>query len=230
MPAAPLPLNEAERLDVLRSYDLMDSSGDRMFDDIVTVAGEVCGTPMAAVTLIGEHRQVLLSRRGLAAGETPRSESFCAYTILDTAPLVVTDALTDPRFADNPLVLEDPHIRFYAGAPLITAGGHELGALCVIDRQPRSLTTSQVTILEALARQVVALFDMRRTSQQLADALSRVKTLADLLPICAWCRKVRDDRDYWVSVETYLHEQAGSMVTHGICPACAATQFDPQEH
>lgn len=227
MIAAPLPLNEAERLEALRAYDQIDASGQQALDDIVTIAGEVCGTPIAAVTFIDEHRQWFLARRGLAVDTTPREQAFCGYTILDTAPFVVTDAQADPRFADNPLVLQEPHIRFYAGAPLITPAGHELGALCVIDQRPRELTSGQITILEALEGQVVTLFELRRTSRQLADALSRVRTLADLLPVCSWCRKVRDDKDYWVSVETYLREQAGSMVTHGICPTCAASQFDP---
>lgn len=130
-------------------------------------------------------------------------------------------ATTDARFVDNPLVTGAPHIRFYAGAPLITAGGQELGSLCVIDATPRTLSPQQIGALEALARQVVAVFELRRVSAQLADALSRVKTLASLVPVCAWCRKVRNDQDYWQSLETYLASEAGAMVTHGICPACA---------
>lgn len=221
MVSVPIPLNDDERLKVLRAYDLLAGANQELLDDIVTIAGEVCGTPMAAVTLVEEHRQLLLSRRGLEAGETPRQHAFCSYTILDTAPLIVPDASLDPRFADNPMVTGNPHIRFYAGAPLVTSEGHELGALCVIDREPRQLTTGQVTVLEALARQVVAIFELKRVMTHLADALSRVRTLAELLPICAWCRKIRDDKDYWVSVEKYFHEQAGAVVTHGICPDCA---------
>ncbi len=228
MPAAPLPLDEEERLRVLRAYDALDATGEQTLDDIVTIAAEVCGTPMAAVTLIDQHRQWFAARKGLDDPETARDDAFCSYTILDTAPLIVPDARADARFADNRYVLESPHIQFYAGAPLITPSGHELGALCVIDLHPRNLTAGQVTVLEALARQVVALFELRRTSRQLAGALERVRLLAQLLPLCAWCRKMRNDKDYWVNVETYISTQTGSMVTHGICPDCAANEFDPQ--
>ncbi len=226
MVAAPRPLHEADRLNALRAYDLLADMNQQSLDDIVTVAGEVCGTPIAAVTLIEEHRQHFLARRGIEATETPRDHAFCGYTILDSQPLIVNDASHDERFADNPLVTGNPHIRFYAGAPLITAEGHGLGALCVIDDRPRKLTQSQLTVLEALARQVVTLFEMKRVMSQLADALSRVRTLSQLLPVCAWCRKVRNDQDYWMSVESYLQAQTGSMVTHGICPDCAETRFN----
>ncbi len=227
MPAAPLPLNEEERLRVLRAYDVLDATGERTLDDIVIIAAEVCGTPMAAVTLIDQHRQWFAARKGINAAETTRDDAFCSYTILDTAPLIVPDARQDARFADNPYVLENPHVQFYAGAPLITPAGHGLGALCVIDDRPRNLTAGQITVLEALARQVVALFELRRSSRQLANALERVQLLAQLVPVCAWCRKVRDDKDFWVNVDTYIRTQTGSEVTHGICPDCAVKEIDP---
>lgn len=221
MTSAPLPLNEHERLAALKAYDILDSADDPLFDDIVTAAGAIAGTPIAAISLIDETRQWFLAQRGLPVRETSRDVAFCAHTILTPETFVVADAATDARFIDNPLVTGAPHIRFYAGAPLITAGGQELGSLCVIDATPRTLTPQQIGALEALARQVVAVFELRRVTAQLADALSRVKTLASLVPICAWCRKVRDDQDYWQSLETYLEREVGSLVTHGICPSCA---------
>lgn len=228
---APPPLNEQERLAALKAYNILDSADSPLFDDIVTAAGVIAGTPIAAISLIDEARQWFLAERGMALGETSRDSAFCAHTILSPEPMVVNDTATDARFVDNPLVTGAPHIRFYAGAPLITAGGYELGSLCVIDATPRTLSPQQLGALEALARQVVAMFELRRVSAQLADALSRVKTLAGLVPVCAWCRKVRNDQDYWQSLETYLEREVGSLVTHGICPSCAEgfDQGPPQD-
>lgn len=221
MTSAPLPLNEHERLAALKAYDILDSADDPLFEDVVTAAGAIAGTPIAAISLIDEARQWFLSQRGLPVRETSRDVAFCAHTILTPDAFVVPDAAADARFVDNPLVTGAPHIRFYAGAPLITAGGMELGALCVIDATPRTLSPQQIGALEALARQVVAVFELRRVTAQLADALSRAKTLATLVPVCAWCRKVRNDHDYWQTLETYLASEVGAQVTHGICPTCA---------
>ena len=114
--------------------------------------------------------------------------------------------------------------RFYAGAPLLVPGGHGLGTLCVIDPSPRMnrpLTAHQVGALEALSRQTVRLLEYRRVGCELAEALATVRTLSPLVPICAWCRKIRDDSAYWSSVEDYLSANAGVQTTHGICPSCA---------
>ncbi|HTO74156.1 MAG TPA: GAF domain-containing protein, partial [Gemmatimonadales bacterium] len=134
-----------------------------------------------------------------------------------------------PRFADNPYVLDDPFIRFYAGAPLTAAGGQRLGSVCVMDRRPRELSAEQLRALEALARQTVAHLELRRVSRQLADSLQRVRTLSGLLPICAYCKKVRDDKAYWREVESYIRERAPVDFSHGICPDCAARHFPEAE-
>ena len=221
---APLPPTEKERLSALRAYDAMDSDPSQDFDELVQLASHICETPIALITLVDESRQWFKARVGLAAPETPRQQAFCAHAILDDETLIVPDAMDDRRFSDNPLVLGDPNIRFYAGSPLRTPDGHGLGTLCVIDTTPRvdrPLRPEQVQALEALSRQVVRMLEYRKVTSRLADALERVKTLAPLVPVCAWCEKIRDDEQYWSSVGEYLKTQAGVQVTHGICPPCS---------
>ena len=169
MPAAPLPPDEAERLALLREYQILDTPPEQAFDDIVRLASLVCGTPIALVSLVDETRQWFKAAIGIAATSTPREDAFCAHAILDVRPLVVPDASADTRFQDNPLVTGDPHIRFYAGAPLVTPQGGRLGTLCVIDSSPGELTAEQTPALEALSRLVVEHLEFRR----IAGALSR---------------------------------------------------------
>ncbi|HEY0160130.1 MAG TPA: PAS domain S-box protein [Thermoanaerobaculia bacterium] len=161
MPSAPLPANEQARLATLHRYQILDSEREAEYDDLTRIAAQVCGTPIALISLIDSERQWFKSRIGIDAAETPRDQAFCAYAIHETSTLVVPDAQQDQRFADNALVLGDPHIRFYAGAPLQTADGMSIGTLCVIDRENRTLSASQQEALEALARQVVRLIELR---------------------------------------------------------------------
>jgi two-component system, sensor histidine kinase and response regulator len=161
-PVAPLPADEPERLVALRAYDVLDSEPEQSFDDIVRLAAQVCGTPIALVSLVDAERQWFKAKVGLEPRETPRTLAFCAHAILTPErSMLVRDAADDPRFAENPLVTGEPHIRFYAGAPLVDAEGHALGTLCVIDRAPRDLEPAQVEALEALAQQVMRLLELR---------------------------------------------------------------------
>ena len=163
MSAAPLPNNESERLGQLESYGAFGTPPDREYDDLTLIASQICGTPIALISLVGEDKQWLKSRFGLDVAETPREMAFCAHAILQPSELfVVEDATLDDRFKDNALVLGDPHIRFYAGAPLVTPSGDALGTLCVIGRHQGKLTPEQGEALRALARQVMALLEMRR--------------------------------------------------------------------
>lgn len=130
---------EQERLAALRRYEILDTPPELDFDDLTGLAARVCATPIALLTLIDEERQWVKARVGLEITETPRDIAFCSYAIQQAGLFVVPDALADPRFANNPLVTEDPRIRFYAGSPLITPDGQALGTLCVIDRVPRQL-------------------------------------------------------------------------------------------
>jgi len=161
MPAAPIPKDEDARLAALRRYEILDSGSEAEYDDLTKIAAHICGTPIALITLVDSERQWFKARVGLDAAETPRDQAFCAYAIHDSATFIVPDAVEDQRFSDNALVLGDPRIRFYAGAPLQTSDGINLGTLCVIDRQPRGLSGEQQEALEALARQVVRLIELR---------------------------------------------------------------------
>lgn len=217
---APLPTNEAQRLKALEEYKILDTGAEQIYDDITALAAHICQVPIAMISLVNGVRQWFKSKVGLAQQQTPRDVAFCAHAILQREPLVVTDATKDRRFADSTLVTGEPRIRFYAGVPLVNPEGLALGTLCVIDRQPRQLKPEQRNALQALSRQVMALLELRVVSARLADALEDVKTLQALLPICAWCKRVRDSEGYWNQVEAYFREHAGTEFTHGICPDC----------
>jgi GAF domain-containing protein len=218
---AALPSNEAERLAALKAYHILDTETEQSYDDITALAAHICKVPIAMISLVDEVRQWFKSRLGVEQQQTPREVAFCAHAILQNGPFIVRDATKDRRLADSALVTGEPHIRFYAGIPLINPEGLALGTLCVVDRQPRRLTAAQQKALQALSRQVMALLELRRVSTHLADALDRVKTLQGLLPICAWCKRIRDDEGYWSQVEAYFHKSTGADFTHGICPQCS---------
>jgi GAF domain-containing protein len=220
----PLPPNEAQRLAALRSYQVLDTAGEQAYDDITVLAAYICEVPVAMISLVDESRQWFKSKLGLNQHETPRDVAFCAHAILRQEPLIVNDAFEDKRFVNNVLVTHAPHIRFYAGFPLIDRDGFALGTLCAIDRKPRELTPGQHRAMLALARQVMALLELQRASAQLAEGLERVKTLHGLLPICAWCKRIRDDSGYWSKVEAYISAHSEAAFTHGICPECLEKQ------
>lgn len=160
---AELPPDETGRLDALAAYQILDTLPERVFDDFVFLASHICRTPIALVSLVAKDRQWFKAKVGLDTSETPRTQAFCAHALLTpNEPFVVDDALKDPRFAKNPLVVGAPHIRFYAGVPLVTPDGHAVGTLCAIDSAPRTLDPEQARALEALSRGVVVQLELRR--------------------------------------------------------------------
>jgi diguanylate cyclase (GGDEF)-like protein/PAS domain S-box-containing protein len=167
-----IPADEPARLQTLLDYDLLDTESETAFDDLVKLASQVCGTPIGLVTLVAQERQWFKARLGIEATETPRDIAFCAHAINDTKTFVVGDASKDARFAQNPLVLGDPFIRFYAGVPLEAPNGHNLGTLCVIDRVPHELTKEQEGALRILARQVMAQIELRKKMRLLEVTLA----------------------------------------------------------
>ncbi len=151
MKNAPLPSNEAERLAALQHYGVLDTPPEERFDRITRLTSRQLATPISLVSLVDAHRQWFKSSFGLEAKETPRDIAFCSHAILGGEPLIVENALEDPRFHDNPLVVSGPMIRFYAGAPLVTSGGHRIGTLCAIDREARSFSEADAQFLQDMA-------------------------------------------------------------------------------
>lgn len=202
-------MTEAARLAALRRYRILDTAPERAFDDLTLLASHICGTPIALMSLIDADRQWFKSKVGVSISETSRSVAFCAHAIQTQSIMVVSDALGDLRFRDNPMVTGEPGIRFYAGAPLITPDGHALGTLCVVDRVPRTLTSEQLEALDALRRQAqaqlelrlhigelkdalaardAAVDDQKRLISELQAALDGVSKLGALMPYCSACQ------------------------------------------
>ena len=242
----PIPDREADRLNSLRGYQILDTCPEDRFDDLTRLAASICRTPIALVSLVDQDRQWFKSKVGLETSQTPREIAFCAHAIMSHDLLVVPDASQDPRFAANPLVTGEPHIRLYAGAPLTAPDGHHLGALCVIDREPRELRGEQLESLRILSRQVMAQVTLRKNLQDLKIALRQrdeleddmtklieelqsakatIQTLERMIPMCAWCKRVRDECGCWENVETYIARLSGTYTTSSICPDCLQKNF-----
>lgn len=223
----PIDPNQNKRISALKEYEIMDSPPEEMYDDLTLLASTICQTPIALISLLDDRRQWFKSHHGIDATETPIEQAFCAHAVLNPEVFVITDATKDARFADNPMVTSDPRIRFYAGTPLITPGGVPLGTLCAIDQKVRPLSQEQGEALAALGRQVISQMELRKTTKRLENslaetqkALTEVKQLQRLMPICSYCKMVRDDDNYWHQVDHYLAEKADVSFSHSICPEC----------
>jgi anti-sigma regulatory factor (Ser/Thr protein kinase) len=195
-------MNETARLAALRKYRILDTDPEQAFDDLTLLASHICGTPIALISLLDADRQWFKSKVGISIAETSRSVSFCTHAITQRDLYVVSDAREHDTFRDNPFVLGEDAIRFYAGAPLVTPDGHALGTLCVLDRIPRTLTQEQIDALQALRRQVEAQLELRANLfeldhalkardcliDELRESLDNVRKLSGLLPFCSECQ------------------------------------------
>jgi two-component system, NtrC family, sensor kinase len=178
---APLPTNEAQRLEALYGLEILDTEAEEVFDNLTRLAVYICKTPIALISLLDADRQWFKSKVALTESETSRDISFCAHAILQNGPMVVPDALQDERFKDNPFVVSEPHIRFYAGAPLTTGEGFKLGTLCVIDSEPRQLSDGQLAALQVLSHQAVTLLEWRRELKSKDQSLTEEKNKRQIL-------------------------------------------------
>lgn len=200
--------DDSARLAALRRYRILDTEPERAFDDLTLLASQICGTPIALISLIDADRQWFKSRVGITVDETSRSIAFCTHAITQHDLFIIPDARQHSALRDNPFVTGDG-IRFYAGAPLVTPDGHALGTLCVLDRVPRTLSASQREALDALRRQVLAQLELRRNLadleialadrdraeaaqaalvDELRAALDNVTKLSALIPLCSACQ------------------------------------------
>jgi signal transduction histidine kinase len=176
------PQNESERLEVLKSYNILDSLPEEEYDAITKIASGICNTSIALVSIVDENRQWFKSKHGLDATETPRDIAFCAHSILNPKELfIINDATKDERFHDNPLTTEAPNVVFYAGAPLNSSEGFPLGTLCVIDNKPKVLNETQKESLLLLAEQVVRLLELRKKNRELKESKDKFEKLNEQL-------------------------------------------------
>lgn len=175
------PGSEAQRLAALKDYGILDTPAEPIFDDLVAFCASYFGVPMSLISLVDDSRQWFKARVGLSVQQTPREIAFCSHAIQGQTIFEVPDALSDERFKHNPLVTTDPHIRFYAGAPLLTQDGHALGTLCLIDYQPRQLTEEQRVFLVQLSKQVMLLLELRRSGNRLAQKVAELEGAHQML-------------------------------------------------
>jgi len=194
----PSPPDEPQRLQALRKYDPFDASTQRALGELADLAAQICMTPLAAVSLVDERhaRFVVVSGVGLPGDDLPRDRSFCGQAISQADLFLVPDAALDARFAGAPLVASPPHVRCYAGAPLITAEGRAVGTLCVLDRLPRDLSAEQQVALRVLSRQVMAQLDLRRQTLERAESEERLTLATDAATIGVWDWDLKADRWY----------------------------------
>ena len=217
----PMPVMAAEttpdelvRLACLRGLHVLDTLPEPGFDDIVRLASLICGTPISLVSLVDADRQWFKAKVGMTEPQTRRELAFCAHAIVAAGPVfVVPDAAADPRFAGNPLVTGDPHIRFYAGAPIVMPGGQKLGTVCVIDTLPRTLDASQLQALQALSRQTTALLELRQRKLQAecqAPEVERARSLLDrtsaLARVGGWELDVQTGKIDWTDEVYRIYE------------------------
>ncbi|MCM0605418.1 MAG: PAS domain-containing protein [Xanthomonadaceae bacterium] len=206
MKKAPIPDNEKERLDALKRFNVLDTADEAEFDEITKLAATICETKISLVSLIDTNRQWFKSKFGLKAQETPRDVSYCGHAIMGCEVFEVSDSKLDPSFCDNPLYTGEPHVCFYAGAPLITEDGFRIGTLCVIDPKPKKLNENQIKALKSLAKQVVYLLELKVKKQHLGNVIDQLKKAQELSNIGSWEFNLVTHEQTWSSENYKIFE------------------------
>lgn len=228
------PANEDDRIYALRGFDVLDAAPDPVLDTITALAADIMDVPIALVSLVDVNRQWFASRVGLLAKETSRDISFCGHVVAEGASLVVVDTYADVRFADNPLVTGDPHIRFYAGFPLRTTSGVDLGTLCAIDSAPRQPSERQLRALSRLARLVVERFETTQRytfARQVVDHVPGMLAYWDSQQRCRFANAAYND---WFGIKPEellgksMKELLGPLYTRNLPHIEAALRGEPQ--
>ena len=213
---APIQSDESDRLSALQQYDLIGCDVDLSLDTIITLARNLFQVPIATVSLVGEDKQVFFGAQGLTVCETGRDVSFCAHAIGKPEVFVVPDARLDPRFADNPLVTGDPHIRFYAGVPLRSPTGHDIGTLCIIDRQPRvGFSDADKATLRMLSTLVLEKLELRRLEVAREQGQSRFENIAATSPDGIICADDKGLITFWNAAAEQLFGYSTKEATGG---------------
>ncbi|MFK8003427.1 MAG: ATP-binding protein [Polyangiales bacterium] len=206
------PEEERERIAALRRYQVLDTPPEECFDRITRLASRVFGTPIALVSLIDTDRQWFKSRVGLETRETPRDQAICAYAILGDEPFVINDTHQDARFRDGPLIVGDPRIRFYGGAPLFTPDRKRIGTLCVIDQQPREMSADERDMLVDFASIVVDELEFRHAAIELKGGLQQLELIEDIGDIGHWRLDAHGDVHCSAHVQKLLGQEEGRPV------------------
>jgi len=186
MKEAPIPENEVERLRELNRYQILNTNSEDTFDDITKLAATLSGAKIALVSLVSSDKQWFKSKYGLEVSETPRNISFCGHAIMDDGPFIVEDAELDERFCDNPLFLNVPHVRFYAGFPLISPKGYRIGTLCIIDSKKLTLNETQIFMLKSLSKHVIDLLELRIKNEELTIIRDQYRDVQILTQTGGW--------------------------------------------
>jgi hypothetical protein len=223
------PIAEAERLRALRELSILDTPPEERFDRVVRLARRLFDVPMVAVSLVDEDRQWFKASIGLDVVEGARGEAFCSSTIQGSGAFVVTDALSDPRFRDNPLVRHTPRIRFYAGQPLEAPGGQRVGALCILDTEPRGMTAAESDLLRDLANwvqeELAADDELQRANQVQRSLLPKIAPVVagyDIAGRCLPAREVAGDFFDYFMVGDDLQISIADVMGKGIAAAIIA--------